>query len=549
MEQKKWTRRQVIGSLAIIPFAAKSAVLSTPPIIRVSDEPVKCKLLNAKGEPFDPKNMDRFYICDLLSRPFVINPVFSPGEIDFNPVNIPFRISLPVLVPGFGEVFLYADNRGKGYTAESLQNSGTLFLNYEFAADRLATIHRLMQECKSAGITLSSDTLKRITDAENFFSKCEEANTTNKRNKNDKEVAKWAFESLRESLYGGEMVVLDRARQKIEKTGGRPGFLFGCNAFGFRDADSQYAKYFESLFNYGTVPFYMSSTQRQEGQFNYSRVEPVIEALQKTQIVPKGHPLIFLTPTTPEWVWNKPFSEVKQICLDYINHTILKFRGRIHVWDVINEAHVQPDVQYGEGFIPNYTKDDAVELSCAASEMAHKADPTCFRVVNCTGTWSDYYMGRKHAPWQQTAYDYLQMLEDAGCDYDAIGLQYYHSGRDILEFERDIDRFAKFNKRIHVTELQIPSSSADVPNGDWWGGGIGGARLPWHGTEFTEAIQAEWVEDVYTMLYSKSYLDAITWWDMKDPAFVPHGGFFNADMTPKESYSRLKSLLDKWKSM
>jgi hypothetical protein len=141
------------------------------------------------------------------------------------------------------------------------------------------------------------------------------------------------------------------------------------------------------------------------------------------------------------------------------------------------------------------------------------------------------------------------MLQDAKCDFEAVGLQYYHSGRDLLEFERDVDRFRKFNKPIHITELQISSSSEDYPNAEWWGGGVNGCRFPWHGTQFTETIQADWAESVYTMLFSKPYIEAITWWDLADPAFVPHGGLINADMKPKESYSRLKSLLDKWKSM
>ena len=42
-------------------------------------------------------------------------------------------------------------------------------------------------------------------------------------------------------------------------------------------------------------------------------------------------------------------------------------------------------------------------------------------------------MERDPAPWQQNAYDYLKMLEDDQVDYEAIGLQYYHSGRNLLD--------------------------------------------------------------------------------------------------------------------
>jgi len=146
MENKKWTRRQMLGSLAVMPFAARAVVSpfskatlsSFSRIEQGNSKMIKCKLLNSDGKPFEENKMSRFYICDLLSRPFQIDPQFSPGEIAFVPASEPFRISLPVMVPGFGEVFLYADNRGAGYSADSLAKTDILFLNYEFAADRLA---------------------------------------------------------------------------------------------------------------------------------------------------------------------------------------------------------------------------------------------------------------------------------------------------------------------------------------------------------------------------------------------------------------------------
>jgi endo-1,4-beta-xylanase len=542
MQNKKWTRRQVVGSLAIMPLAVNAGVSNFSNILQATTKSVRCKLFNSNGDPFDVNKMDRFHICDLSSRPFRIDPEFAPGEMVFRPVSTPFRISLPVKVPGFGEIFLYADNRGAGYTAKSLEKTETLFLNYEFAADRLATIHKLTEECRNSGIKLTSGTLKRITSAERSFEQARQASG------DDKAVTKWTMESLRESLYAGEMIVVERAQQLIQEKGARPGFMFGCNAFRFRDYGSPYSKLFESLFNYATLPFYMGGIEKVQGQCDYSQVDTILEALQNTNIIKKGHPLIFLVPdATPEWAKYISFEETKEICLSYVRNSILKYRGRFNIWDVINEAHVQPDTENGEEMVPGLTVEQNIELSSAAVRSAREADPTCFRIINNTGTWSDYYMGRKPLPWQQNVYDYLKMLEDAGCEYEAIGLQYYHSGRDLLEFERDVERFSHFKKPLHITELQIPSSSEDIPGNEWWGGGIGGSGILWHGEEFTETIQADWVESVYTILYSKPYVDAITWWDMADPAFVPHGGLVNEDLSPKESYYRLKNLLENWK--
>ncbi len=40
----------------------------------------------------------------------------------------------------------------------------------------------------------------------------------------------------------------------------------------------------------------MSRGQKFEGQLDFSRVDPLIAAFENTQIICKGHPLIFLTP-------------------------------------------------------------------------------------------------------------------------------------------------------------------------------------------------------------------------------------------------------------
>ena len=118
--------------------------------------PVSCAILDAQGEPLPVEKLQIFHICDLLMRPIPIQPQFAPGEVRFQPAQRPFRISLPLAVPGFGEVFVYADNRGRGYTRQSLSKGVPLLLNREFAADRLATVRKLLEECRRAGLLISA---------------------------------------------------------------------------------------------------------------------------------------------------------------------------------------------------------------------------------------------------------------------------------------------------------------------------------------------------------------------------------------------------------
>jgi GH35 family endo-1,4-beta-xylanase len=142
--------------------------------------------------------------------------------------------------------------------------------------------------------------------------------------------------------------------------------------------------------------------------------------------------------------------------------------------------------------------------------------------------------------------EYVQAVEEARVPYEAIGLQVYYPARDMLEIERHLERFFVFSKPIHITELGVSSSSAPPSR-------AGEIRLPnrnvWHGAEWSEQIQADWIEQFYTICYSKPQVEAITWWDFADPAFIPHGGLLHADYRPKQAYERLTRLLAEWRSM
>lgn len=140
--------------------------------------------------------------------------------------------------------------------------------------------------------------------------------------------------------------------------------------------------------------------------------------------------------------------------------------------------------------------------------------------------------------------DYHRAVEDARVPHEAVGLQLYNPVRDMLEIERQLERFFVFGKPVHITELGI--SSANEPAGSGEQVRTPGRRV-WHGSEWSEQIQADWIEQFYTICYSKPQIQAITWWDFADPAFIPHGGLLNRDFTPKESYRRLAGLLAEWK--
>ena len=140
-----------------------SAAVSLPvisPVFAEASAKVQCLVFDADGNPLPTNSvsLERFHLCDSLLRPFTVDFETSAGEIRFTPpTDRPFRISVPLTVPGFGEVFVYADDSGPGYTERSLGSASPLVLNYAFARDRMATVRKLEADCKRLGVVITPE--------------------------------------------------------------------------------------------------------------------------------------------------------------------------------------------------------------------------------------------------------------------------------------------------------------------------------------------------------------------------------------------------------
>jgi hypothetical protein len=73
---------------------------------------------------------------------------------------------------------------------------------------------------------------------------------------------------------------------------------------------------------------------------------------------------------------------------------------------------------------------------------------------------------------------------------------------------------------------------------------------PWH-RHWDDELQAEWMEQIYTIFYAKDYVEAINWYDFVDPySFIDNGGFLKSPEGPaRPIYDRLKNIQKHWKSL
>ena len=488
--------------------------------------------------PWGPQHLIMVLDMDFMPafehRPMIVTSGY--GCVRLPAPDGPFAIGMPLPVEGFGHVHLYADNEGKGYSAEEVSER-RLNLSIEFASSRLAAVQRHEAVCRADGTVPSAEYEARMSKASELL--------VQMRSRTDGPVAeaRLAMASLCESLHAGEMLVLEHARARIAAGPPRRDFRVGCNGFRYASAGPEYARLFAELFNYVTAPFYRRGTEANEGLRDFSKATDIAEWAARDGMRVKGHPLIWLhNAGTPDWLMDRSHKDVLATHLDYVRDAVERFRGRIDTWDIINEAHSWNNIH-------GWPYEQLIDITRRAALVTRETNPAAERIVNCCFTWSEYvatgcgWDRRFDTPMRSTM-QYCRDLLEAEVPFEVIGLQMYDPSRDMFEINRHIDMFCRLGKKVHITEIGISSSPEPivtperiyVPN-----------EMLWHGRPWSESEQADWIEAFYTLCYAKPDLEAVTWWDFTDGAFLAHGGMVHEDLRPKEGFRRLKGLLDAWR--
>lgn len=321
---------------------------------------------------------------------------------------------------------------------------------------------------------------------------------------------------------------------RIEQT--RHAFLFGCNGFGLDPSRTDergraYADRFAALLNYATLGFYWGSYEPAEGRTGEERIRRAAQWCREHGIVAKGHPLVWTI--EPRWLKAKPVAEQRELLWGRVDREVRGFAGLIDYWDVLNEACVgvpQGRERGATAVTGLYEELGAREVIRRAFDAATRANPKAFRILN------DFNTDRKFE-------ELVRQCLEAGVPIDAIGLQsHMHGGYWGAAKAWDVcERFAKFGKPLHFTELTI-LSGARKPAGER---GTRVTRPDWNSTPEGEARQAKEVVEFYRLLFSHPAVRAITWWDFSDDRAWQGApaGLVRKDMTPKPAYTELMKLI------
>jgi len=494
---------------------AKSALAGSP-----TPRQLRVALLDAEGKPMDEGRRKTLYVADLHFEPERQKSTLAgDGTVEIAATIRRASLHAKIAVPDFGDTWTVADNEGEGYE----KPTATLDFVAEAARSRLADVERLVRSSRAA---FSPECVgHRDAAIENLALAKKATGAT---------AARHNLAALSHGLWAGEMAVVEDARHVIATSRPRRDFLFGCNAFRYR-AGTPYAAYFPQVLNYATLPFYLARLEAQEGKPDYARVEEILAWCEKTGIRPKGHPLWWGNPSgIPRWLDGASWADARKHCERVVARSVERYRGRIDLWDVINEAH-----DWANGL--KLTQEQEIEITRVCCETARSKNSRATIVVNNCCPFGEYAaQGRvSHGPVFDhvlTPLAYLDRLMEAGVQFDVVGVQIYFPARDMMAIGKLLGEYARFGKVVHVTELGVRTEP----------GRPGAAPTEWH-QPWCEKIQADWVEWFYTMAYARREIGAITWWDFAEPAFIRSGAFLREDQTPREMFFRLKALKKSWR--
>lgn len=523
-----------------VPIAPETADLgaesANAPQMRDGSPAVRVHVTEADGSPLAAERMRTLHARDLANDPLPHAIATAPGRarIELNRAE-PVQLSCRLDVPGFGEVYCYADNDGRGYTRAE---------NIDFVAHAARTRRRRIAEAyrrlKPTGLAVPRE-----------FSEHFESITN--------ETAPNPYRALAHGLHAGEILALAAARHRIARLAQpRRDFYFGVMVSKFNQLGPAYDQRVREAFNFATASWYTwAGEDPPEQRINYARMDASINWCLQQGITPKTFGYLYMARgATPAWlhpdgattrpsdVATRPFKDrwpyehLRELYTTIVRTTAARYAGKpVPFMEVMNEAHDKANLW-------QMSHEQIIDIARDVFSAARQGNPTIKRLMNHCCMWAEYGKSRNRdgtrrwSPWQ-----FVRACFDNGVDYERIGLQLYYPQHDLFEIERMLDRFERFGRPVHITELATASADGLDPASMR----PSTAAPGWHGP-WSESTQADWLEAVYTLCYSKPYIECVGWWDLADiPGhFWPHGGLLHADLRPKQAYFRLRELQNQW---
>ncbi|WP_344089154.1 endo-1,4-beta-xylanase, partial [Luedemannella helvata] len=200
----------------------------------------------------------------------------------------------------------------------------------------------------------------------------------------------------------------------------------------------------------------IDATEPNQNQFNFTNADRIYNwAVQNGKQV-RGHTLAWHN-QQPSWMANLSGTALRNAMINHINGVMGYYKGKIHSWDVVNEAY---DDNTGGRRDSNLqrTGNDWIEVAFRTARAADPAAKLCYNDYNID-IWS----------WAKTqgVYNMVRDFKSRGVPIDCVGFQgHFNSGSYYdSSFRTTLQSFAALGVDVQITELDVENARTD-----WYAG-------------------------------------------------------------------------------
>lgn len=358
------------------------------------------------------------------------------------------------------------------------------------------------------------------------------------------EACKLAEKSLSISLELSEYLAAFHGEQLLGRRKATNGFvkhIFGCRVEP-SVRDERYKDALANHFDYCVLPMSWKQLQPQENTFATEALDDWVETLSRRRIPTIAGPLIRLdAESVPDWmvIWEHDFDMLREMAYDFVQKVVTRYRRAVAAWNVVG------GMETNSAF--SLTFEQIIELTRLLVSQIKTLLPNARTMITIAHPFGEYHARPKASVPPML---YAEMVSQAGISFEAFALEIElgvpepgNFTRDLFQLSSMLDRFSTLGRPVFLTAVGSPGRNTPATPGGADPSAAGRWHRPWDAQ-----LQAEWIEAVYHVAFSKPFVESVAWANLADlQPSLPGGGLFDEAMRPKPAFAKLLQMKDKFR--
>ncbi|WP_239127671.1 endo-1,4-beta-xylanase [Asanoa siamensis] len=224
------------------------------------------------------------------------------------------------------------------------------------------------------------------------------------------------------------------------------GTAVGANKLG----DGTYVGILNREFNSVTAENEMKwdATEPSQGRFTYTNADRIVNHARANGMNVRGHTLLWHS-QQPGWAQSMSGSALRSAAMNHVTQVASYYRGRIHSWDVVNEAFADDGRGSRRDSSLQRTGNDWIEAAFRAARAADPGARLCYNDYNTDGINAK----------STGIYNMVVDFKARGVPIDCVGFQSHLTNSVPGDYQANLQRFASLGVDVQITELDIAGAN------------------------------------------------------------------------------------------